>query len=61
MRIALIYNKENESTTGAYLEKAITESRINYQHFWTKDFENIPRTFDLYLRIDHGDYKYDIA
>jgi len=60
MKIALIYNKENESTTGAYIEKVIASSGINYQHFWTKDAQTIGKQFDLYLRIDHGDYKYDL-
>ncbi len=60
MKIALIYNKENESTTGAYLEKVIRESGLDYRHFWTRDAATISGDFDLYLRIDHGDYKYDI-
>lgn len=60
MKIALIYNKENEATTGSYIEKVIKNAGIEYVHFWTKDAGNIPRGFDLYFRIDHGDYKYDI-
>ncbi|MBU2265902.1 MAG: hypothetical protein KJ977_02575, partial [Candidatus Omnitrophica bacterium] len=60
MRIALIYNKDNKSTTGIYIEKVLQENKIDYSHFWTKDANNIPKKFDLYLRIDHGDYKYDI-
>ncbi|MFH1768088.1 MAG: glycosyltransferase [Candidatus Omnitrophota bacterium] len=60
MKIALIYNKESESTTGAYLEKVLKNSAVPYAHFWTKDAAKIPDNFDLYFRIDHGDYKYDI-
>lgn len=60
MKIALIYNKQNESTTGAYLEKVIAKAGINYQHFWTKNSQSIGKQFDLYLRVDHGDYKYDL-
>lgn len=60
MKIALIYNKENESTTGSYLEKVIKNAGIEYTHFWTQDACGIPHEFDLYFRIDHGDYKYDI-
>lgn len=60
MRIALIYNKESDSTTGAYIEKVIKDAGIDYQHHWTKDAHKILKEFDLYLRIDHGDYKYDI-
>ncbi len=60
MRIALIYNKENEWTTGAYIEKVIKNAGIDYEHFWTRDAHHIPHEFDLYFRIDHGDYKFDI-
>ena len=60
MKIALIYNKENEATTGAYIEKVIQNLHIDYEHFWTQHASDIPKNFDLYLRIDHGDYKYDI-
>lgn len=60
MKIALIYNKECENTTGVYIEKVLHKHRINYAHFWTEQAGNISKDFDLYLRIDHGDYKYDI-
>lgn len=60
MKIALFYNKESESTTGAYLEKAMRQAGIDYTHFWTHDAHHAPRLFDLYFRIDHGDYKDDI-
>jgi len=60
MKIALIYNKPDESTTGAYIEKVFQQARINYQHFWTERAGEIPKDFDLYFRIDHGDYKYDL-
>ncbi len=60
MKIALIYNKENEATTASYIEKVIKNAGIDYVHFWTENSCNITEKFDLYLRIDHGDYKYDI-
>lgn len=60
MRIALIYNKESESTTACYIEKVMKSSGMDYVHFWTERSSDIPREFDLYFRIDHGDYKYDI-
>ena len=60
MRIALIYNKETESTTACYIERVIKKMGVDYVHFWTQDSSRIPRGFDLYFRIDHGDYKYDI-
>lgn len=60
MKIALIYNKSNEATTGTYIEKVFKQYKIDYKHFWTERSFEIPRNFDLYFRIDHGDYKYDI-
>ena len=60
MKIALIYNKEEKYTTGSYIEKVIKDAGIDYQHFWTEKSSDIPKDFDLYFRIDHGDYTYDI-
>ena len=59
MKLALIFNKEREDTIGCYFEKAAERMGIDFSHFWTSD-EEIPAGYDLYLRIDHGDYKYDI-
>lgn len=59
MRVALIYNKECECTIGIFIEKVIKNAGIACTHFWTKDSHTIPKEFDLYSRIDHGDYKYD--
>jgi len=61
MRIALMYNKDNGHTTGAYIEKVIKKAGLDYVIFGLKDFAAIHKGFDLYLRIDHGDYKDDIA
>ena len=60
MRIALIRDKESENTTASYIEKVIKRTGIDYVVFGIKDFPSIPEGFDLYFRIDHGDYKYDI-
>jgi len=60
VKIALIFNRENESTTGVYMEKVIKAAGIECQHFWTEHADQIPREFDLYLRVDHGDYKFDL-
>lgn len=60
MKIALIYNKENEATTACYIERVMKKLGMDYTHFWTQDASSIPQGFDLYFRIDHGDYKYDI-
>lgn len=59
MKLALIFNKDRADTIGCYFEHAATELGIGFDHFWTSD-ANIPAGYDLYLRIDHGDYKYDI-
>lgn len=60
MRIALIFNKEAPYTTGIYIERILKDSSIRFEHFWTSQAHLIKPEFDLYLRIDHGDYKYDI-
>ena len=60
MRIALIYNGEGNFTTGTYIEKVIKNTGIDYKHFQTQYSYDIPQEFDLYFRIDHGDYKYDL-
>lgn len=60
MRLALIFNKEREDTIGGYFEMAAKELGLSYDHYWTKDADKIPQIYELYLRIDHGDYKYDL-
>lgn len=60
MKIALVFNKEAPYTTGTYIEKVFRREGIDYQHFWTSQAHTIKPEFDLYLRIDHGDYRYDI-
>jgi spore maturation protein CgeB len=60
MRIALVFNKEAPHTTGCYIERALSNFNIELRHFWTAQAHLIKPEFDLYLRIDHGDYKYDL-
>ncbi len=60
MKIALIFNKEAPYTTGSYVEKVLSNSNLAFEHFWTSRAQSIAPEFDLYLRIDHGDYKYDL-
>lgn len=59
MKLALIFNKDRQDTIGLYFERAAADLGIEFKHFWTSDAD-IPAGYDLYLRIDHGDYKYDI-
>jgi len=60
MKIALIYNHESPSTTGAYIEAVLKKTGLDYRVFGVSDPGAVPPGFDLYLRIDHGDYKFDI-
>jgi len=60
MKIALIYNYESPLTTGAYIEKVIKKAGIAYDIFGVTEPGALQSGYDLYLRIDHGDYKFDI-
>jgi len=59
-KIALIFNKERSDTVGIYFERAFENIPCSVTHFWTRDAHEISFDYDLYLRIDHGDYKYDV-
>lgn len=60
MKIALIFNKEREDTIGIYFAEALKKLGYAFDHYWTKDANSIKEKYSLYLRIDHGDYQYDI-
>jgi len=60
MRIALLFNKETEHTIGVYIHKLLQETEHDVHHFWTRDAKYLEPAFDLYIRVDHGDYKYDL-
>ena len=60
MRIALVFDQVREDTIGIYFERACRELGIPYEHFWTRDARAIPPEYDLYLRVDHGDYHDDL-
>ncbi|MFC1514296.1 glycosyltransferase [Candidatus Omnitrophota bacterium] len=60
MKIALIYNKSGGFSPITSFDEVIKNAGIHVEHFWTKDAHAIPKKFDLYFRIDHGDYKYDL-
>lgn len=55
MRLALIFNKTRPDTTGVYFERACRKLQVDYDHWWLKDVHRMPASYDLYLRIDHGD------
>ena len=60
MRLALVFDKTREDTTGVYFERACQALGIHAEHFWTRQAEQIPSGYDLYVRIDHGDYHEDV-
>ena len=55
MKLALIFNKQYQWTTGVYFERACTALGISYDHWWLRDVARIPAAYELYVRIDHGD------
>lgn len=61
MKLAVIYDKYNEATLGVHYQKAFEKLGIDVRHFWLKDSRAIEPVFDAYIRIDDGDYKYDIS
>lgn len=60
MRIAIIYDKFREDTLGEHYKRALNKAGHIAEHFWLKDSHRIEPRFDAYLRVDDGDYKYDI-
>ncbi|MBI4322882.1 MAG: glycosyltransferase family 1 protein [Candidatus Omnitrophica bacterium] len=60
MRVALVFDKVREDTLGVHFERACRMLGVPYAHFWTREAGAIPRGFELYLRIDHGDYRDDL-
>lgn len=60
MRAAIIFDKRREDTMGIYFENALAATAHQYKHFWLKDALRISPEFDIYLRIDDGDYEYDL-
>ena len=61
MKIALVFNKDRTDTTGIYFEDALKRSHLEFDYFPVEGSkELINNKYDLFLRIDHGDYKYDL-
>lgn len=59
MTVALIYNRR-PGTTGSYIERALRQLAIPYEHWAPEALPRIRRGYDFYLRVDHGD-DYDIS
>lgn len=60
MKIALVYFHGNPATTGAYMEKVMKNAGMNYDLFGVEDPSSVKPGYDIYIRFDHGDYKFDI-
>lgn len=55
MRIALIFDKARPDATGIYFERACRALGLAYDHCWLRDAPRLAPTYDLYVRVDHGD------
>ena len=60
MRVALVFDRDREDTIGIYFQRAFRHTRHRVDHFWLRDAARIPDDYDLYFRIDHGDYRHDL-
>ena len=54
-RLALIFNKTRPDTTGGYFERALRSMGVACDHWPLEELSRIPASYELYLRIDHGD------
>ncbi len=59
MKLAVIFNTTRPDTTGGYLERAARGLGLACDHWPLAELPHIPRSYDLYLRVDHGD-DYDV-
>ena len=60
MRIALFFDKHGRGTVGRYFERAFEALGVPHDYFWTRRAHAGLTGYDLYVRIDHGDYRYDL-
>ena len=60
MKLALIFDKQREDTIGVYFERACRALGLAYTHAWTSQAAALAPGYDLYLRVDHGDYRHDL-
>ena len=60
MRMAIVFDRARDNTSGIYFERALKSLGVHAEHFWLRDAVRIPAGFDAYLRIDHGDYVDDL-
>jgi O-antigen biosynthesis protein len=60
MRLALIFDRTRSDTTGVYFERAFQALGVETTHVSVAESRRMPRDYDVYVRIDHGDYAEDI-
>lgn len=60
MKIAIIYDAYREDTLGEHYKRALMKAGVDTTHIWLRDADTVKPSFDAYLRVDDGDYKYDI-
>ncbi|MBI2870855.1 MAG: glycosyltransferase family 1 protein [Candidatus Omnitrophica bacterium] len=56
MKIAFVFDWYHRDTVGSYLLRAAKALGHEAEHFWLRNARQIPPGFDLYLRVDFGDY-----
>ena len=59
MRIATFFTDE-PGTIGGYFRRALADLGHTLDHFDIGQMDRAPAGYDLYLRIDHGDYAKDL-
>ncbi len=59
MKLALFYDS-SPGTVGEYLRRAFISLGHTVEHFQTSQAAQCAGGCDVYLRIDHGDYTYDL-
>lgn len=59
MKIALFYNP-SPGTVGEYFHKALLSLGEQVDHFPVSGMNQALRGYDVYLRVDHGDYNTDL-
>jgi hypothetical protein len=60
MKIAIIYDLFREDTLGEYYKRALTRAGNSVKHFWLRKAGEIRPEYDLYFRVDDGEYQFDI-
>lgn len=60
MKIAVIFDKLVEGTTGIYVIRALKELGHEVDHYWLRGADKIVGKYDLYFRVDHGFYDQDL-